>query len=457
MKPLLNGYGRALVALFVTAVAFWGLFLIILPQLTMFDQSLRLPRSQLDSSIAAALAADAQLCSGILAGFERDAAAPSPGALATPQIGIATPQVGTITPQTGTRPYVLQCDRATTAKAVVRVEGEAPATLDQLYGLPVLAIDPGLPIADQRAQAATIERLAMDLSARLEGEEARALGWSLRNFRTLIAPRAIPMTADSQAAEAGRLENQFYNLTGLRYVQDGVVYERLTLITLVRTIAFAMLATLLALVVCYPIAVDITLASTRRRAAWLLLALVIPYAIVELMRVYAWVAILDNNGVINRLLDLIGVLDIETQGYVQFKRYPLTIFVVIVYTYILFMMFPILNVMGTLDRNQIDAARDLGASTWRLHRRVIIPHTKPGIAVGCITTFMLAAGAFSVPRIISSGLQGEWFSQTIYTKFFESDSANAGAAYTFAYTLICFVIVGLFMRVVGARLRDFVR
>ena len=141
----------------------------------------------------------------------------------------------------------------------------------------------------------------------------------------------------------------------------------------------------------------------------------------------------------------------------QFKRMPGTVFLVIVYTYVLFMVFPIFNVMSTLNRNQIEAARDLGARAWRVHWRVIMPHAKPGIAVGCIATFMLAAGAFSVPRIISSGLQAEWFSQTIYNKFFESENSNAGAAYSFGYTLVCFVIVAAFMAVMRTRLKDFAR
>ena len=70
---------------------------------------------------------------------------------------------------------------------------------------------------------------------------------------------------------------------------------------------------------------------------------------------------------------------------------------------------------------------------------------------------MLSAGAFSVPRIISRGLQSEWFTQTIYNKFFESENSNVGAAYAIAYTIICFVIVGLFMWAMRARLKDFVR
>ena len=67
------------------------------------------------------------------------------------------------------------------------------------------------------------------------------------------------------------------------------------------------------------------------------------------------------------------------------------------------------------------------------------------------------AGAFSVPRIISRGLQAEWFSQSIYNKFFESENSNVGAAYSLAYTLVCFVLVGLFMWAMRTRLKDFAR
>lgn len=65
------------------------------------------------------------------------------------------------------------------------------------------------------------------------------------------------------------------------------------------------------------------------------------------------------------------------------------------------MAFAILNTMSTQDKSQIEAARDPGASGWRAHRRVAIPLARPGIAAGCIATFAPAAGAFSVPRIIS--------------------------------------------------------
>jgi spermidine/putrescine transport system permease protein len=121
------------------------------------------------------------------------------------------------------------------------------------------------------------------------------------------------------------------------------------------------------------------------------------------------------------------------------------------------MVFPIYNTVQTLDPNQIDAARDLGASTWRIHRRVVIPHAKPGIAVGCIMTFMLSAGSYSVPQIMTRGTGGDWFSQLIYRQFFEANNWNIGAAYAFALLLACILFIFMVMRVAGVGIRDIAR
>ena len=69
----------------------------------------------------------------------------------------------------------------------------------------------------------------------------------------------------------------------------------------------------------------------------------------------------------------------------------------LVYTYVLFMLFPIYGSIQSLDRNQIEAAEDLGAKWWQTHWRVILPHAKPGIASGCVMVFMLSAGSLLVP------------------------------------------------------------
>lgn len=465
MKGLLRGYGPVLVTLFFGAAAVWGLLLIILPQIAMFERALVKPKRQLDSSIAAQLERDAANCVNILGTYAEPVAepaekpagnggmaipsmsamsAPSPSTMAIPSLGGAAPK--------GSRPYFLQCDRTTTHKRMVREGGEA-VWLDELHNLPPLAVLDSDPIEKQIDIAKQVETLAADLYQKLLIDEANASKYGLGNFANLVKPVLIPLSDAAKAGERGKISTMAMTAVGLRFEKNGEVYTRIGLLTLTRTLLFAVAATGLALLVCYPIAYKVALATPPERAVWLFLGLIIPYAIVELMRIYAWTSIIDNQGLLNEALLWIGAISEP----VQFKRSALTIFVVIVYTYVLFMVFPIFNTMSTLDRNQIEAARDLGASSLRLHWRVIIPHAKPGIAVGCIATFMLAAGAFSVPRIISRGLQAEWFSQTIYNKFFESENSNVGAAYSLAYTLICFLLVALFMWIMRTRLKDFAR
>jgi spermidine/putrescine transport system permease protein len=466
MSDMVRSFGKGLTTAFFVAVLGWALMLIILPQIAMLEKALTKPARQLDSSIVGSLERDAANCVNILGQYaEADAPAPDNGGMAVPSIsgmavpsasGMAVPFMSGMAAQTlnadAARPYILQCDRATTQRRLVRDDGDQ-VYLDQVYDLPVLSVAADSTIPDQIIAAGQIEQLAAGLYKRLLIEEANSARLGFDNFTAISKPVLIPRSEEAQAESDATLNGRMMTLLGLRFSADGESYQRIGLEVLVRTLFFAVCATILALIVCYPVAYKVALATSPEKAVWLMLGLIIPYAIVELMRIYAWTTIIDNRGLINEALMWAGAI---TEP-VQFKRSALTVFVVIVYTYVLFMVFPIYNVMSTLDRNQIEAARDLGASTLRLHWRIIMPHAKAGIAVGCIATFMLAAGAFSVPRIISRGLQSEWFSQTIYNKFFEVNNSNVGAAYSFAYTLICFVIVGVFMWIMRTRLKDFAR
>ncbi len=507
MSDFFRAYGRLLGGGFLVAVAAWAVLLIVSPQLAIVERSITPPKRQLDSAIAGTLAADALTCRSVLqtyrdfdaraagresnsgglavpslggtarpvtpsdnnglaipslGGSARPVAPSNGGGLAIPSLGgggLAVPSVGTTTggAAKAKRPYILQCDRATTSVKLVRDDTSESVTLRAVYGLDDIAVRDTDPIDTQMGTAERIAEIAEKLRAELLEVEAGAFPYSLQNYEALVSPILIPMTQATREREASQFWPQVQSLLGLRVERDGQVYVRLGLITLLMTIGYALIATALALIVCYPIAYNLAVSSGPQRAAWLFLALLIPYAIVEIMRVYAWVSILETQGVLNQLFDWMGLINLANDEAIQFKRSPIAVFVVIVYTYILFMVFPLTNVMSTLPREQIEAARDLGASTWRLHTRIVIPHTKPGIAVGCIATFMLAAGAFSVPRIISRGLQSEWFSQTIYNKFFESENSTVGAAYAFAFMFLCFAIVALFMFAMRARIRDFAR
>ncbi|WP_444454529.1 ABC transporter permease [Rhodobacter capsulatus] len=218
-----------------------------------------------------------------------------------------------------------------------------------------------------------------------------------------------------------------------------------------RTILASLAVTVLAFVTCYPIAYAIAKLEPPKRAGLLMLALVIPYAINELLRVFAWQMILNTGGPLNALLGLIGIAP------VPFLESGAGVFVAMVYAYVLFMVFPLVNVIETLDTNQIEAARDLGAKPWQIHWRVVLPHARPGIAVGSIMTFMLSAGSYAVPYIMTRGTAEPWFTQLVYNRFFQATNWNVGAAYAFSLLAVCTGFVFLMMKLLRVRLKDIAR
>jgi spermidine/putrescine transport system permease protein len=108
--------------------------------------------------------------------------------------------------------------------------------------------------------------------------------------------------------------------------------------------------------------------------------------------------------------------------------------------------------MESLDRNQLDAARDLGASWFRIHWRIVIPYAKPGIAVGCIMTFMLAAGSIAAPQLLGSP-SSFWFTELIYTNF-ETANWNQGAAYATVLAGLCLLFIFIMLKVFRVSLKE---
>jgi spermidine/putrescine transport system permease protein len=215
------------------------------------------------------------------------------------------------------------------------------------------------------------------------------------------------------------------------------------------TIWGSALVTLIDLCVCYPVAYHLAKISTPQRAAFLLLLLVIPFWVNELLRTFAWFIILAYQGPLNALLTLLHLIPRP----IRFISGNTAVMVGMVYAFILFMVFPLYNAIESLDRNQIEAARDLGAPVWRIHWRIVIPHAKPGIAVGCIMVFMLAASSYAVPSILGS-TSSRWFTEVIYQWFFEGENWPQGSAYAFILLLLCILFILLMMRLFKVGLTD---
>ena len=104
-------------------------------------------------------------------------------------------------------------------------------------------------------------------------------------------------------------------------------------------------------------------------------------------------------------------------------------------------------------RNQIEAARDMGASWLKIHLRVVMPHAKPGIASGCTMVFMLTAGALAAPNILG-GPSSLWFTQIIYQWYNTGGNWPQGSAYAFVLLVSCIIFVRLMMRIFKVGLGD---
>jgi spermidine/putrescine transport system permease protein len=159
-----------------------------------------------------------------------------------------------------------------------------------------------------------------------------------------------------------------------------------------------------------------------------------------------------NEGVINNFLTGVGILD---QG-ILFITYDIGLYTGLIYAYILLMMFPLYNAIESLDINQIEAAKDLGSSSFRTHWRIVIPHAKPGIVSGCTMVFMLTVGALATPVVLSSP-NTLWFPQLIYQWFNMNDNWSRGSAYSIILLIVSVIFVLTMMRIFKVRIGEIIK
>jgi len=243
----------------------------------------------------------------------------------------------------------------------------------------------------------------------------------------------------------------FYSFSALFDPEDD-----LALMTFLRTLLTSGVITLLALIVCYPIAYYLAKVATNAWLSILMMCLLVPYWVNEVLRAYAWRTLLSKNGLINQVVTDIGFAPIEFFNYeLPILDSNIALFIGLIYAYVLFMIFPMFNAMESLDKNQVEAGRDLGASWRSIHWHIVIPHAKPGIASGCIVTFMLVAGSFIVP-VLLGGRSSFWFTQAIESQF-SVLNWNGGSAYSLVLELVCLIFVAVMMKVFRVTLRDITR
>jgi spermidine/putrescine transport system permease protein len=212
------------------------------------------------------------------------------------------------------------------------------------------------------------------------------------------------------------------------------------------------LVTLLNFAICYPLAYYMAQAGSVQKVRLLMLCLIVPYWVNEILRAFAMRLLLASKGLINQMLMGVGMVDKP----VDFLANDVGLYVGLSYAYLLVMIFPLYNAIESLDKNQIEAARDLGAPWWKIHRDVVIPYAKPGIASGCTMVFMLAAGSLAAPQFLG-GPNTLWFTSVVYDFFFQAFNWPRGSAYAFILLAACIAFVMLMLRFFRVKLGEAIR
>ncbi len=206
------------------------------------------------------------------------------------------------------------------------------------------------------------------------------------------------------------------------------------------SLKMAAIGTLLCLLLGYPMAYFIARQPPRRRQI-LLLAVILPFWISFLLRVYAWIGLLGSRGLINELLLGMGIIDAPlTLLYNDFAVY-----LGIVYSYLPFMILPLYANLERLNLDLLDAASDLGARRWQAFVDVTLPLSRPGIVGGCLLVFIPAVGEFTIPALLG-GADTLMIGRVLWDEFFINHDWPVASAVSTVLLLLLLVPILWFQR-----------
>ena len=219
-----------------------------------------------------------------------------------------------------------------------------------------------------------------------------------------------------------------------------------------RSFKLALIATAICLLMGYPVAYLLSReGESFRRTAMVLIML--PMWMNFLLRTYSWMTILENNGLLNQLLQKLGIITlynhltgsnleyftmIDTQGAVVLGM---------VYNYLPFMILPIYSVICKLDHSLLEAARDLGANTLTVFRKVILPLSLPGVLSGITMVFVPSVSTFAISRLLGGGTQmmlGDLIEQQFLGGAYNPQLGAAIALVMMAIVVVCMLVMNRF-------------
>ncbi|MEL3952734.1 MULTISPECIES: ABC transporter permease subunit [Stenotrophomonas] len=219
-----------------------------------------------------------------------------------------------------------------------------------------------------------------------------------------------------------------------------LVKDNQYLLAYLSSIKIAVISTLLTLLIGYPMAYVISRMSPAARNVAMMLV-VLPSWTSFLIRVYAWIGILDRNGLLNQLLLKLGLIDAP----LQILYTPTAAYIGIVYCYLPFMVLPLYANLVKLDNRLLEAAYDLGAKPWQAFVRITLPLSRTGIIAGCMLVMIPAVGEFVIPEMLG-GPDTLMIGRVLWGEFFNNRDWPTASAVAIVMLALLLVPILLFNR-----------
>ncbi len=227
------------------------------------------------------------------------------------------------------------------------------------------------------------------------------------------------------------LGNTIYGWYPENYEQ---VFDPIFLPVLARSVGFALATVVLCLLIGYPVAYYIAIFGGRWKHV-LVAMVVLPFFVNYLVRTYAWIAMLGDEGVVN------GALGAD----IKFINTPWAVIGGLVYGYLVFMILPIYAALDRMDPALIEAGKDLYGGPWETFRNVTLPHTFQGVLAGTVLVFLPAVGDFVAAQLLG-GPDSYMVGNLIQQQFFAAENWPFGAALTTVMMAFLFVWMVLYLR-----------
>ncbi len=209
---------------------------------------------------------------------------------------------------------------------------------------------------------------------------------------------------------------------------------------LLRSVIYALVTTVLCLAIGYPVAYYIARFGGRYRSA-LIALLVLPFFVNYLVRTYAWVALLADEGLVNNGLVDLGVISQP----IQMINTPWAVIGGLTYGYLVFMILPVYGALERLDRSVIEAGKDLYGSRLQTFLHVTLPLTKQGILAGAVLVFLPSVGDFVAAQLLG-GPDTYMVGNLIQDQFFAANNWPFGAALTVVMMLFLSIWMIAYLR-----------